>query len=450
LLVTTGAGAQILDSSVKIVYFHADNHAEVQKVNGTFVQAADLNTEKKLEVRSPQTVRIEIADPNPVFFKYTKGQTTFTPNPNYKAALDFAKAIKALPSAIGLQAGTPEDRFEKAVRRIAELIDMMPDIARQTLAGKELVKAAQDTVRNWNLSGLETDLSSLETAGQNTTARTDSTPNILNGVTATGFQNPSAPAPPPPTPSTPVPSTPNPTLQDALNQVTNLRNELNAEKARQATAKIAAEAKTHLATLKQFQAAVLTVNDPISLAPEAVDIDQNPTVHLNIERLPAFPDINTAPRKVGDIAIPLQAYSPVNLSFGPAVVYSFVKAPVFSAAKQADGTLKIAEKRENRAQNISAMLTITPRPWSDETFGGAFQLGVNPVKNQIGLFTGLELRISRLIRLGGGYAFQQVPKLDGALSVGGTIASEDALKTSTHFKSGAYVSMTLSLPKEKE
>jgi hypothetical protein len=202
-----------------------------------------------------------------------------------------------------------------------------------------------------------------------------------------------------------------------------------------------------LNTLKVFKDAVLGVNVPVCLDGEPVNMQEDPTVHIIIEPIPLAPGVVAPARKTGDVAIPLRAYSPVALSFGPAMVYSFVKAPSFSAEKQADGKFKITEKEgKNRAQNISAMLNITPRAWRDATFGGSFQVGISPVKDQMGIFAGVQLRVANLVTLGGGYGFQQVPRLSREQSVGAILDTAEALKTDTHYKGGAYVSLTLSLP----
>lgn len=104
LFAAAASGQSTSDSNVKIVYFQRDNHAEVQTLHGTVVQSAVAGTDKHLEVRVPQIVGISIADPNPVFFKYKKGQTTFVTNADYAAALAFCQSDRAgQPS--GIRAG---------------------------------------------------------------------------------------------------------------------------------------------------------------------------------------------------------------------------------------------------------------------------------------------------------------------------------------------------------
>jgi hypothetical protein len=419
ILVTAVAyGQSVSDSNVKVVYFQADNHAEVRTLNDVVIQSINAGTDKALEVRVPQIVAIYVQDPNPVFFKYTKGKTTFVTNADYAAALAFAKAIA--PGVAGISTASAErvggqaPSYKGALAAIKEYAEQMPAIARQTLDVRDL-PAARAAVDAWDLDSIRQGLAAPDT---------DDTD---DGTSTQG------------------------TDIDSLNKrIDLLRTKLaNARETEAKHQQQLDEANKTLETLQTFHDAVRAVNTPIRFDPETVDLQQNPTIHLTIDRLPQLGTIDTAPRKTGDVAVPLQAYSPVHLSFGPAMVYSFVKAPSFTTEKQDDGKFKIVEQPgENRAQNISAMLNITPRGWSDATFGGSFQLGISPVKDQMGIFGGVQVRISRLATIGGGYGFQQVPRLDKSQHPGDFIDTADALKTTNHYKGGAYVAITLSLPKD--
>src|SRR5437870_4448081 len=136
LFVVTGtAHAQSRsNSAVEVVYFHKTNSAAVQTLDSkqTF-QSVAADTDRFLEIDAPQTVPICIADPNPVFFKYSKGKTTITPNPNWAAALAFAKTIG--PAAGGLEIGLAPQRtrLDDAVDTLKKYAEQLPGIAAKTV-----------------------------------------------------------------------------------------------------------------------------------------------------------------------------------------------------------------------------------------------------------------------------------------------------------------------------
>jgi hypothetical protein len=219
------------------------------------------------------------------------------------------------------------------------------------------------------------------------------------------------------------------------------------KKLRQALAE-EADVRKALETAKTFAKAVRQAGTEKFLENVAVGIKQDPTAHIHIDPVPEFESIaKDSNRAIGDVDIPLRPYYGAHFSMAPALVYSLVRAATFTAEKQADGTLHIAESdAEYRGQNISAMLTITPRSWSDPTVGGGFQIGISPVKDQVGFFGGGQFRIADLVRLGAGYAYQQVPQLAKGLAVGDVVATAADIKTSAHFKGGLYLSIDIRLP----
>ncbi|HEX3552872.1 MAG TPA: hypothetical protein VIA62_06555 [Thermoanaerobaculia bacterium] len=149
-------------------------------------------------------------------------------------------------------------------------------------------------------------------------------------------------------------------------------------------------------------------------------------------------------RKTGTFTLVFKARSLAGLKFGAAAVYSFVKKPSFKTVA-ADGKFKIVEDdSEYSAQKVAAMLTIVPRSWSDPTFGGAIELGVNPGKDEVGLFLGGALRIQERIHFGAGFTYQQVPALKGQ-KPGDLLDKAEDLKVGREFKGGAYISLGISV-----
>jgi len=149
-------------------------------------------------------------------------------------------------------------------------------------------------------------------------------------------------------------------------------------------------------------------------------------------------------RTTGTFALVFKARSLAGLRFGAAAVYSFVKKPAFKTVA-ADGKFKIVEDdSEYSAQKVAAMLTIVPRSWSDPTFGGAIELGVNPGKDEVAFFLGGALRIQERIHFGAGFTYQQVPVLKGQ-KPGDLLDKAEDIKVGREFKGGAYLSLGISV-----
>jgi hypothetical protein len=141
----------------------------------------------------------------------------------------------------------------------------------------------------------------------------------------------------------------------------------------------------------------------------------------------------------------LKAYSPVALGFGPAFVVRFLRNPTFVAAKSGDRLVIQSTSDQAAGYNVAAMLTMTPRAWREPTFGGQFQLGVSPAKDQLGIYAGAGITVQSVFTIGGGFAWQQVNRLADGLAVGQTLDSPDALHTTTEFKPGFYIHATINL-----
>jgi hypothetical protein len=129
------------------------------------------------------------------------------------------------------------------------------------------------------------------------------------------------------------------------------------------------------------------------------------------------------------------------------VIYSLVELPECGVATEGD-TITIVRKDEGDEVNgltVGGVLSIVPRGWSDPTFGGSIDVGLSPVKDKLGIFVGLSLRLYDVASLGAGIAYQQTEELAGDLEVDQVIDSADELKTETGFKAGAYISLTVKL-----
>jgi len=172
---------------------------------------------------------------------------------------------------------------------------------------------------------------------------------------------------------------------------------------------------------------------------------------LNIERVDANATGSVHAKQIsGDFSIRFVPYSPVKLGVGAAIIYSFVGNEKYGT-KEVEGGFEIIEEPDQeqyQAEGIAAVLTITPRGWTDQTFGGFFEIGVQPT-DRLGLLAGAGITLYDLASFGAGVAFQQVDVLGPGLEIGGKVASESDLKTVRRFKAGVYLHFTIAFDVKK-
>ena len=200
-----------------------------------------------------------------------------------------------------------------------------------------------------------------------------------------------------------------------------------------------------------FEEALRSMESPLFLGTVDYSSKENQDWSLNIEVV----DGNTAgrgkPEQVaGDFSVRFVPYSPVKLGVGAAVIYSFVGNEKYGT-RAVEGGFEIIEEPDQeqyQAEGIAAVLTITPRGWTDPTFGGFFEIGVQPT-DRLGLLAGAGIRLYDLVSFGAGVAFQQVDVLGPGLEVEENIATESDLKTVRRFKAGVYLHLTIAFDVKK-
>jgi hypothetical protein len=186
---------------------------------------------------------------------------------------------------------------------------------------------------------------------------------------------------------------------------------------------------------------VATLNHNLKTQTVAVTVKASP-------KYDAFLDAGTKKRRdaiARKFSVVLQPYTPALLSLAPAFVLLFIDNPTFKAVKKGEQFVIEETDEEVTGYNLAAMLNITPRAWSEPTFGGGFQIGVSPTKGKVGFYVGAGLSVQEVFWFGGGLTWQEVSKLADGLTAGQVIASPDDLKTTTHYKPGFYLHITATL-----
>ncbi len=203
-----------------------------------------------------------------------------------------------------------------------------------------------------------------------------------------------------------------------------------------------------LKEMEKFQELVSQIGKPIMLEPFNVNIAEDQPVEVKIAKTKNFPKDLQSERFAGEGKFTISPESRARIiTIAPAVVYSFVRDPSFTA--KASGTQFVIEKSENpyKELDLAAMLQVEPNAWDLGSVNLGFHLGVSPQTN-LGLFLGLSLRAADLFTFGAGVAYQRVDSLKEGLSVGQTIATQDLLKTEKSFETGLYLHITVA-PKKK-
>lgn len=210
-----------------------------------------------------------------------------------------------------------------------------------------------------------------------------------------------------------------------------------------------------VALLRAFEADIAAVDTPKKLPPGKDKT--NYEYSLNEQKVVVIVKgatkydefLSTAAKKrredgVGRYEITLTPYTPALISVAPAFVILFGDNPTYKATKKGDAYEIEESNPDGVGYNLGAMLTITPRSWSEPTFGGQFQVGVSPTKNKIGFYAGAGIQVQQVFTIGAGVSWQQVTKLLSG-NPGDTIASPDLLKTGTKYKPGFYIHITTNL-----
>lgn len=210
--------------------------------------------------------------------------------------------------------------------------------------------------------------------------------------------------------------------------------------------------ETTMTLLKAFESDMAAVDTPKKLPPSKdktnyeYSLDEQKVVVV-VKSATKYDEFLSAAAKkrredgAGKYEILLMPYTPALIGVAPAFVILFGDNPTFKATKKGDAYEIEESNPDGVGYNLGAMLTITPRSWSEPTFGGQFQIGVSPTKNKIGFYAGAGVQVQQVFTIGAGASWQQVSKLASG-KLGDIIASPDLLKTTTQYKPGFYIHIT--------
>jgi hypothetical protein len=205
---------------------------------------------------------------------------------------------------------------------------------------------------------------------------------------------------------------------------------------------------------REFTNDVAQIRQPYTAATIAYSYKDIQTTTIKVQARTKYQsymqdDVKTTQQKgVRTVTISSDAYRPAHFSPGAAFVLGFVRNPTFTAVKDGDGFKIVKNEEQLTRYDVAAMLNITPDGWREPTFGGFFQLGIAPKKDEFGFYFGAGLQAQSVFTFGGGLMLQQVRKLGAGLDLTSRLTDPAQLKTTTEFKPGLYLHITVTLPQK--
>jgi hypothetical protein len=428
LLVALGAARPLQAVEVvSIKIYHVQNKI-VESGEGLCcgTEERDLDASATFHVRKDTTVRISIEDPNPLLYQYSLKLGVAVQTANSKALGGFADSLDSFlatftsgPGAKFLSEATPgagaaavplQDACPDAVQAVQDLVALAQKI--NDAAAK---RAAITNQSQADHAGAKAALQALDLPSRNKELKA-----LDQRLETIGFSL------------------------------------LSSTAAPEACRSLVALARTELPSigrvldnLNEFAKLVGQIDEPITLAPFVVNIDEDQPIVVKITKSDNWiPGLNEKKPFIGDASFTVSPLSRVSITFGAAAVYSFVRSPTFSAASSGSQFVVKQTKNDYKKVDGAVMMQVEPTAWDLGPLNVGFQVGVAP-KTDLGLFLGLSLRAANHFTLGAGVAFQRVDRLAPGLAVGQILASQDALKTEKTFRSGLYLNITVTTTKKK-
>jgi hypothetical protein len=415
------------DKQSRLVVHQETGEVNTESPAGNVIDTKKLGEKMTYEVDPGESLAVMIVDPNLLLYTYSFKQIEATPTANFTALSEFVSSFKTLagllkglapiaaPLALGQEAVslptalsevlTSEEKlklvgYAEALDDLALYLTLIPDLiakSAESFASAEKIKSDAST---WK-------------------------PDLLSRLDA------------------------------GIRAVDDIETRLAKQKVEEVPASVLLakdqepRISESITKLKAYLDAAKAIHVPITFEP-AIQFDATKDGGGTLEIGTAKGSEQavakaTAKGKPGKYNFAVFPYSPADFSVGPALIYSFIETEDFGT-KTENGKITIVRKDSGNQLNgltVGAMLSITPRIWSNPAFRRSIQVGASPVKDKIGLFLGGSVQFFNQLSIGGGLAYQQAERLAKNLTLGQEIGSEDKLKTNIVFKPGFYLTITL-------
>lgn len=438
-------------------------HGKEIKLTDTVLSPQYADVLKSGSVSKPLSLRssdgeqcIQLEGQNPVFYRYTWKQESKGESENYGAAIAFAGALGTLIKGLGPVVSDEQARAEATKKAVYR------SLSAETIDPKEraAIKLRLETERA--LAGVIANTGDFLSEVQERLSRLERCLTAMEAAVKGLGEGKKVP------PEALCPSDKPEALETDLADVFKKIDSGQAELLQMVSAGapgIADQPFFVASTLLQFQRKdllegarkvrilreqLVEMQEPLDLGNVSYLPKDDQVWSLQIERIDDNAKGESFKKATGDFKLRFVPYSPVRLGLGAAAIYSFVSDAKYTT-QPVDGGFRIVEspdQKQYQEGGIAAVLTITPRGWTDPTFGGFFEVGVQPT-DDLGLIAGAGIRLFDIASFGAGIAFQQVDVLAPGLSLGDTIAAESDLKTAKRFKAGVYLHITLSIDVKK-
>jgi len=417
LLLINASPSKAIDSPEShsyLVISQCTGEVRAESPLGTPITSKRITDKQVWEIEPGEMLSIQVIDPNPLLFTYTWKEAPKTETANFKAISELVASFKSLVSQLNAAAGVKTesveeesitDVFRDHLNILANHLEEVPDLIAKSGKSCRDAREVRDHIAGWDpdapklLKDLDTDMKKIDDRAlelfKTEQPHNDETLSILQ-------------------------------VQALETRVREMMSKL----------KSFADLASGIQVPKTFEPPLAfdaAHDSGGTLEIGTVDGNEGAAKEAKVEIKP------------GKYSFTVSPYSPVALSVGPAMIYSFIETENFGT-KTENGKILIVRKDSGNQVNgltVGAMLSITPRSWSNPAFRGSIQIGASPVKDKIGLFLGGGVQFFNQLSIGGGIAYQQAQRLAKNLTVGQEIASEDKLKTNIVFKSGFYLTVTL-------
>jgi opacity protein-like surface antigen len=220
---------------------------------------------------------------------------------------------------------------------------------------------------------------------------------------------------------------------------------LEASREAQALAQLSAQTTATITALRAVGAAFATVGTPYLLKSETFDAANGKVITIEVKANTTYvaflPDSakKIQQARLGKYKVSVAPHESWHLSVSGGAIYSFVKNPSYSV--QTTNNLLAISQTANDYNKVSGAVALnaTPDIWFGEYFQPHLQIGIAPDSSKLAFLLGGGFTAGSIADLSFGAIYQKTTVLGAGLSVGQTVSTTQALKTSTEFKTGFYV-----------